>query len=73
MVTISISEEAFVSITGNLPKKIRAESRPDGKGGYLLMLPRPTLNRLARLLEPGENYSDVILRVAKELGPWAFR
>jgi hypothetical protein len=39
-------------------------ARPDGKGGYLVTLPRGVLDRLKALRGPGESYSDVILRVA---------
>jgi hypothetical protein len=36
------------------------ETRPDGKGGFHLTLPRDVLNKLKLIREPGESYSDVI-------------
>jgi hypothetical protein len=36
--------------------------RPDGKGGYLIVLPHAVLDRLKAM--PGYSYSDVIVRVA---------
>jgi hypothetical protein len=35
MVTISISADALAAITTTLPDGLRAQARPDGKGGYL--------------------------------------
>ncbi len=38
---------------------------PDGKGGYLMVLPHAILDHLTALRGPGESYSDVIIRVAR--------
>jgi hypothetical protein len=46
MVTISITAEAFAAIEATLPKGSKAEARPDGKGGLLVILDRLTLDRL---------------------------
>jgi hypothetical protein len=65
MVNISISAEAFAAITATLPEGLRAQARPDSKGGYLVTLPRGLLDRLKAMRGPGESYDDVILRLAK--------
>jgi predicted CopG family antitoxin len=65
MVTISISEEAFAAIAATLADESRAETRPDGKGGFLITLPHSVMDRLKALRGPGESYSDVIIRVAR--------
>jgi hypothetical protein len=65
MVTISITAEAFAAIEATLPKGMRGEARPDGKGGLFLALPDDVLNKLKALGLAGESYSDVILRIAK--------
>jgi hypothetical protein len=66
VVTISISAEALSAIAATLPEGREADRRPDGKCGYSVTLPRAMLNRLKSLRGPGESYSDVILRLAKE-------
>ena len=40
-------------------------ARPDGKGGYFVTLPHGVVDRLNYLREPGQSYSEVILRSAK--------
>jgi hypothetical protein len=42
-----------------------APSLRDFRGGYRLILDPKTLDRLAALRDPGESYSDVIIRPAK--------
>ncbi len=65
MVTISITGEAFAAIEATLPNGTQGEARPDGKGGYAIVLPHGVLNRLKAMRGAGESYSDVILRIAK--------
>jgi hypothetical protein len=60
VVTISITPAAFAAIKATLPKESHAETRLDGKGGYLITLPRGVLDRLAAMRGPGESYSDMI-------------
>jgi hypothetical protein len=50
---------------GDAAEGSEAEARPDGKGGYLVTLPRAVLDRLKATRGPGESYSDVILWLAK--------
>ncbi len=54
VVTISISAEALAVIAETLLKKREAERPPDGRGGYLIVLPRDVLDRLEALRGPGE-------------------
>jgi hypothetical protein len=65
MVTITITAEAFASIAGTLVEGSKGDARPDGKGGYLIVLPHAILARLKTMRGPGESYSDVILALAK--------
>jgi hypothetical protein len=64
-VTISITPEAFAASEATLPKGTKGEPRPDGKGGYLVVLPHGVIDRLKAMRGAGESYSDVILRIAK--------
>jgi hypothetical protein len=50
---------------GTLVEGSKADARPDGKGGYLIVLSHAILDRLKTMRGPGESYSDVILRVAR--------
>jgi hypothetical protein len=63
MVTISITPAAFAAIEATLLRGSKAGACPDGKGGYLIILPHDVLNRLKALRGPGESYSDVIVRL----------
>ena len=67
MVTISITPEAFAAIEATLAKGSKADARPDGKGGYLIVLPHAVLDRLNAMRGPGESYCDVILRLGPRL------
>jgi hypothetical protein len=66
VVTISVSAEVLAAIEATSPDGREADRRPDGRGGYLIRLPRGVLDRLRSLCGPGESYSDVILRIAAE-------
>jgi hypothetical protein len=66
MIPISITAEALVAIAKSFPMGWRAEGRVDGKGGYLLVLPRGVADLLRAIKQPGESFSDVILRVASD-------
>ena len=61
MVTISISAEAYQAITGGSPEP----SLRDDRGGYRFIVDHRTLDRLTAARRPGENYSDVIVSLAK--------
>jgi hypothetical protein len=67
MTAISITAEAYVAIKATLPMMdAAASSGPDGL--ISIWLDRKFVGRLLELRGPGESYSDVILRVAKEGG-----
>jgi hypothetical protein len=66
MTAISITAEAYVAINATLPMMDAASSGPDGL--ISIWLDRAVVDRLRALRGPGESYSDVILRVAKEGG-----
>lgn len=66
MVTISITAEAFEAIRATLPANSTADARPDGKGDFHIILSRDVLNKLKLIREPGESYSDVIMRLARD-------
>jgi hypothetical protein len=68
VVTISVTAEALAAIAATLPAGRAADARPDGKGGYLFVLPHALLDRLKAMRGPGESYSDVILRLARGWG-----
>jgi len=61
VVTISITADAYLAITGRHPQP---ELR-DGRGGYRLLVDHKTLGRLTAARGPGESYKDVIIRLAK--------
>ena len=65
MVTITISAEAFAAIAGTLVEGSKGDARPDGNGGYLIVLSHAILDRLKTMRGPGESYSDVILRLVE--------
>ena len=66
MIPISITVEAFVAVAQRFPMGWRAEGGLDGKGEYLLVLPRGVADLLRAIRQPGESFSDVILRVASD-------
>jgi hypothetical protein len=68
MIPISITAEAFLAIATSFPMGWRAEGSINGKGGYLLVLPRGVAELLRAIRQPGEGFSEVILRVAADRG-----
>jgi hypothetical protein len=67
MISISITPEAFEAIRATLPHSDAPPSRgPDGL--IRIWLDRQFVDRLGQMRGPGQSYSDVILRVAKEDG-----
>ena len=59
------SELDRAAIAATLPDGRAADHRPDGKGGYFITLPQGVVDRLNYPREPGQSYSEVILRLAK--------
>jgi hypothetical protein len=66
LVPIAITSQALFGIASTFPMGWRAEGSPDGKGSYTLMLPRGLADLLSAIRQPGETFSDVILRVAAD-------
>ena len=67
MVAISISHEAYEATRAALPEGANSwPAEPDGRGNVRIWLHPAFVDRLARMRGPGESYSDVILRLAKE-------
>ena len=64
MISICITAEAFVALAKSFPMGWHAEGSLDGKDGYFLILPRGVADLLWAIRQPGETFSDIILRVA---------
>jgi hypothetical protein len=47
---------------------VNYESQTDANGDRLIWLPHDALAKLRALRRPGESYSDVIIRLAGEVG-----
>ena len=64
MIGVTISGRAYVAIADTLPPgSAEREIAPDRD--YRIWLPRSEVIRLRALREPGETFSDVILRMAE--------
>jgi hypothetical protein len=67
VISISITAEAFEAIRATLPHNDAPPSMgPDGL--IRIWLDPKVADELARARGPGESYSDVIIRLAKEAG-----
>jgi hypothetical protein len=65
MIKIAITDEAFAAVEATLPLgTVGVEPRPNEKGEREIWLDDGALNRLRLMRDPGESYSDVILRLA---------
>jgi hypothetical protein len=65
MVQIAITQAVFDAIAATLPVgDVGYENATNDKGKRLIWLPQDVLARLSRPRGPGENYSEVILRMA---------
>jgi hypothetical protein len=68
MIRIAITEAAFNAIAATLPLgSIGYENAVNERGERLIWLAPNVVNRLKAMRGSGESYSDVILRVAKDL------
>jgi hypothetical protein len=68
MVRIQISPVAFHAIAATLPGNVGFENKRALNGDWFIWLPHDVLEQLNYLREPGDSYSDAILRVVEELG-----
>jgi hypothetical protein len=66
MIQIAITAAAFEAIADTLPLgSVGYEVEPNAKGERLVWFERIAVDKLARMREPGESYSDVILRLVQ--------
>jgi hypothetical protein len=70
MIGITVSGKAFAAIAATLPAGSGVEPEIVLDREYCVWLPRDVVNRLRALREPGESFSQVILRLA-ERGSYA--
>jgi hypothetical protein len=69
VIRIAISIEAFEAIERTMPLgRVAVDPEADAKGKRTILLSPNEANRLKALRRAGENYSDVILRLAAESG-----
>ena len=66
MIRIAITPAAYAAIAATLPGSVGVEPQRAPNGDYFIWLDPAVVNRLAAMRGPGESYSDVILRLAKE-------
>jgi hypothetical protein len=67
MIRIAISPAAFEAIAVTLPSgSMMYEQQLSANGERWVWIPRRVVDTLAALRGPGESYSDVIVRLAKE-------
>jgi len=67
MIRIAISQAAFDAIARTLALgDVSVENKTNERGERLIWLDRAVVDRLRALRGPGESYSDVILRLARE-------
>jgi hypothetical protein len=65
VIRIAITAEAFEAITRTLPLgSVGHEAAPNAQGQRLIWLDDRMADRLAAMREPGESYSDAILKLA---------
>jgi hypothetical protein len=64
MIRLAISQAAFDAIAASLPfGSVAYEGEPNEKGERVIWLDPRALDRLNEQRQPGETYSDVILRL----------
>ena len=67
MIAISITPQAYRAIKTTLPDGADAlPPQPDNRHGVRVWLATEFVNQLGQMRGQGENYSDVILRLAKK-------
>jgi hypothetical protein len=67
MIRIAITQAAFEAIARTLPfRDVAYENKTDERSQRLIWLPPDVIDRLRSLRAPGEDYSDVILRIAAD-------
>ncbi len=69
MIAITITPAAHQAVKASLLGTSDAAPRPGADGLIRIWLDDKFVDRLAQMRGPGEDYSDVILRLAKAAGP----
>ena len=69
MIAITITPAAHQAVKASLLGTADARARPGPDGLIRIWLDDKFVGRLGHMRGPGENYSDVILRLAKAAGP----
>ena len=69
MIAITITPAAHQAVKASLLGTADATPRPGPDGLIRIWLDDKFVDRLAQMRGPGEDYSDVILRLAKAAGP----
>ena len=64
MISIPITEEAYEALKTGMPRIDEAPTSRARNGQLRISLDRKFVDRVLELRQPGENYSDVILRLA---------
>jgi hypothetical protein len=66
LIRIAITEAAYEAIAATLPLgSVGSEAKRTENGEVLIRLERRALDRLDALRQPGEGYSEIILRLAE--------
>jgi hypothetical protein len=66
MIRIAVTAEAFDAIAKNLPLgSVAYEGQPNEKGEWVVFLDDRMADKLWVMHQPGEGYSEVILRIAE--------
>lgn len=64
MIRIHISAAAYAALASGVPEDRRLPAQGSPQGGFFIWLVKDTLNKLAAAREPGEGFSETILRLA---------
>jgi hypothetical protein len=71
MIRIAITAEAFEAVAATLPiGSVAFEPQTNAKGERLIWVEASALDRMTAIREPGESYSDVILRLVEIEAGW---
>jgi hypothetical protein len=74
MIRIAITATAYEAIKATLPLgSVGYEAKRTDQGEVLIWLERRALDRLDALRQPGEGYSEIILRMAAMESSWPGR
>jgi hypothetical protein len=70
VIRIAITQAAFDAICATLPLgSVGYENETNERGERLIWLDHTVVSRLKAMRGPGESFSDVILRIARETTP----